>query len=474
METVKAGRTKSYLLLAALLLGFLGMLAAFGPALYNDSDQYIRMHIHREPLYPLFLWIIRGICGAGWLYAAGVIQNVLAAVSIWFFAEYLYRKFSLLLWEEILVVLLGIIPYLFTRYFSVLRIFIPNSVMSEALCLPLFLFFITGCFDMFTAGEKQFWKAAMKAGILALVLSLTRSQMMAAILVWMVVLVVRTLRGKAEFFKKMLRLCGIVGIVALAFLLRLFLVKCYNLAFNGHFINNTYGGVNTLTNILYVSDREDGENIKDEEAREFFYLMYDMADEREAAYRYAGSSFAEKAEHIEKWHDTIKFEIIEDLYYQTYKKTVVDDYIIINLRADETSMKIIKGILPKCFGRWLTNYLILAAYGMIRSIAVVHPVMNWIAGLFYLLSMGMAVFMIQKNRRKGQKTDNAVWFYLLTMLFILGNVCTVSITIMTLSRYMIYGFSLFYTACFLLLITAFRTWQKERAEKGLQSWAIRI
>ena len=48
METVKAGRTKSYLLLAALLLGFLGMLAAFGPALYNDSDQYIRMHIHRE------------------------------------------------------------------------------------------------------------------------------------------------------------------------------------------------------------------------------------------------------------------------------------------------------------------------------------------------------------------------------------------------------------------------------------------
>lgn len=474
METVKAGRMKSYIILSALLLGFLGMLAVFGPALYNDSDQYIRMHIHREPLYPLFLWIIRSVCGAGWLYAAGVVQNVLAAVSIWFFAEYLCRKFALLLWEEIGIVLMGIAPYIFTRYFSALQIFIPNSVMSEALCLPLLLFFIMWCFDMFTAKKKEFRKAAAKACILALVLSLTRSQMMAVILVWMVVLGVRTLREKSERIKKILRLCGIAGIVVLVFLFRLFLVKCYNLAFNGHFINNTYGGVNTLTNILYVSDREDGENIKDDEAREFFYLMYDMADERGAAYRYAGSSFKEKAEHIEKWHDTIKFEIIEDLYYQTYKKTVVDDYIIINLRADETSMKIIKGILPKCFGKWLTNYLILAAYGMVRSIAVVHPVINWIAGLFYLLSMGMAVFMIQKNRRKGLKTDNAVWFYLLAMLFILGNVCTVSITIMTLSRYMVYGFSLFYTACFLLLITAVRMWQKERAEKGLQSWAIRI
>lgn len=474
METVKAGRIKSYTILLALLLGFLGMLAVLGPAVYNDSDQYIKMHIHREPLYPLFLWIMRSICGAGWLYPAAVVQNVLAAVSIWYFAEHLSRKFSLFLWEEAGIVLLGIVPYIFTRYFSALQIFIPNSVMSEALCLPLLLFFIIQCFAMFTADRKGFLKAAVKACLLALVLSLTRSQMMAVILVWMVVLGARMLRAKAEWSKKLLRLCGVVCMAALIFLLRLFLVKCYNLAFNGHFINNTYGGVNTLTNILYVSDREDGENIKDDEAREFFYLMYDMAEERGAVYRYAGSSVKEKAEHIEKWHDTLKFEIIEDLYYQTYKKTVVDDYIIINLRADETSMKIIRGILPKCFGRWLANYLILAAYGMIRSIAVVHPVINWIAGGFYLLSVGMAVYMIRRNRRKGLQTENAVWFYLLAMLFILGNVCTVSTTIMTLSRYMVYGFSLFYTACFLLLITLLRMRQKERAEKGLQAWAIRI
>ena len=46
--------------------------------------------------------------------------------------------------------------------------------------------------------------------------------------------------------------------VVCVFCLRTLAVKSYNLVFNGHFINNTYGTVNTLTNILYAADREDG------------------------------------------------------------------------------------------------------------------------------------------------------------------------------------------------------------------------
>ena len=52
METVKTINTrkktiKSCCILAALLLFFLGMLAACGVGVYNDSEQYITMHIHR-------------------------------------------------------------------------------------------------------------------------------------------------------------------------------------------------------------------------------------------------------------------------------------------------------------------------------------------------------------------------------------------------------------------------------------------
>lgn len=474
METVKRNKVSSLVILVLLLVIFAGMFAAYGPGIYNDSDQYISMHIHREPLYPLFLLLLRTIFGAGWLTAAGLLQGALAAVSIWLSAEYFRRKFSLYLWEELVVAGLQLCPYFMTIFFSVTGLFIPNSIMSEALCLPFFMLFIMECFKMFTEEGKACQKAALLALLLALLMSLTRSQMMASLLVWMIVLGTRVLVRKADWRKKLLRLCGVAAIVLFVFAVRLLAVKSYNLVFNGHFINNTYGGVNTLTNILYASDREDGEHIKDEEARQFFYIMQDALEERHAGYRYAGESWTEKIAHLEEWHDTIKFEMIEDLFYQTYTKTIANDYIIVNLKADETSTKIIAGILPQCFGRWFANYLMLAGYGLIRSIAVVHPVINWIAGLLYLLAIGMALLLIRKNRKAGEKVADAVWLMGLALLAILGNVFTVAVTIMPLSRYMIYGFAPFYIACFVLVISWYRRWQEKRTKKGRKTWAIKI
>lgn len=132
----------SWCILAGLLAFFLGMLAAYGVGVYNDSEQYIAMHIHREPLYPLFLAFFRMWCGEGYLTVAAAAQNLLTAVSIWVLAEYIAAHFKLRLWEELVVVLLQIVPHLMTRYVSALHIFLENSVMSEALCIPLFQFFL--------------------------------------------------------------------------------------------------------------------------------------------------------------------------------------------------------------------------------------------------------------------------------------------------------------------------------------------
>jgi hypothetical protein len=48
------------------------------------------------------------------------------------------------------------------------------------------------------------------------------------------------------------------------------------------------------------------------------------------------------------------------------------------------------------------------------------------------------------------------------LLFIIANVCATSMTIMCLSRYMIYGFSLFYTAGFLLVV---EWWREHNADQ---------
>ncbi len=516
-----AKKARPLVLFLLLYIGFLSTFFVFGAGVYNDSDQYIRMHIHREPLYPLFLAGLRAVWPEeeSWLTAMGVLQNLFAAFSICAMAEYVARRFRLRFWQEGAVVFLGVMPYVTTMFFSSLHLLIPNSVMSEAVCLPFFMLFMLECFKIVLERDRRAVRRASAASLLlAFLLSLARSQMMLAILMWLVVTgaeimlsgpsrekerkggrrgkriaedgrrpvqakreampvpggnasdweeaaavkrIRRKGRGKSRSRKriwrdKVLRLLLAVTLVFGIFSLRTLAVRSYNLVFNGHFINNTYGTVNTLTNVLYAADREDGERIEDEEARVFFYRMYDLTEERQANYKYAGKSLREKTEHIEAWHDTVKYEMIEDVFYQYYDKNVTSDYIYQNLMADEAAGKIMRGILPGCFLRWCGNYLLIVRYGLVRSIAVVHPLLNWAAAFIYLSAFGMMCLAYHKDRR-----SPAVRLMAVSLLAVAANVAAVSLTIMCLSRYMVYGFVPFYIGYFLLVLECFGRYGKE-------------
>lgn len=462
MEAVKAEKVKNFFFLFILLAILWGLFFAYGTGIYSDSDQYIKMHIHREPVYPFFLWIVRNIVGENWLIAVGLIQCLLTAVTIWLFARYIAERFRLNTWEMGIVILLELIPYVVSRFFSVTKLIIPNSVLSEALCMPIFTLFVMGCFRMLAEEEEKWFSfRCMSPLLLALLLSLTRNQMMMTLIAWMIVMAVRILKRTDDHGKRALRIGSVLLAMVMAFMLRGTIIKCYNLAFNGAFIHNTYGPVNILTNILYASDREDGDNIGDEEAKQFFYLFYDTLDAENMNYKYAGDSIEQKARHIEASHDTIKYNIIEPAFYQAYMAEYDNNYILINLQADKMATEIIKGILPKCFFRWFGNCLILAIFGMIRSIAVDYSVITWLTCFIY----GLAVMLTIITMRRSRKSQDAVWLMGLALLLILGNVATVSITIMPLSRYMIYGFAPFYIAGFLLVIEWYRKRKSNRKEQ---------
>lgn len=456
METViyRKISIKSWCILAALLLFFLGMLAACGVGVYNDSEQYITMHIHREPLYPLFLAFFREICGDDYLTVAAVAQNVLTAVGIWIFTEYVAVHFRLQLWEEMLVVLLQLVPHLMTRYVSALHIFLENSVMSEALCIPLFHFFMYYLLRMVFEQRRRDQVISM---VFAFLLSITRGQMMTTILIWMVVLLIQML-----FYKKYCALLIPIIAVIGVFGLRSLTVHVYNYGVTGYFMGNTYAQVNTLTNVIYACDREDGEVFEDGSLeREFFERFYDEADAIEANYRYGGSTFAQRAAHLEGHHDELKFQVLEadtSAYFFGLGKV---DYYQQSSMSDELAGRMLAKLLPACFGQWLYDYILLCAYGFIRSVAVVHPVLNWLALVLYVVAIGLAVWQIFRGRRRKnmdvrlrEGCQDAAWVMGVALLFIVANVCATSITIMCLSRYMIYGFSLFYTALFLLVRAA--------------------
>ncbi len=212
-------------------------------------------------------------------------------------------------------------------------------------------------------------------------------------------------------------------------------------------MGNTYGPVNTLTNVIYACDREDGE-VFEEESREkiFFDQFFEEADALGLNYQYAGESIDERTAYLEGAHDILKFQVLEadmSAYYFSLGKV---DYYQQSRMSDEMAGKMLRKLLPVCFGQWLYDYLLLCRNGFIRSIAVTHKWINLAALVIYLAAAGLMFVVFRKD-----KNNPGVYMMGFALLFIAANVCATSLTIMCLSRYMIYGFSLFYMALFLLV-----------------------
>lgn len=426
-------------LLPVLFFAALWLLGTTG--IYNDSNQYIAMHIHREPLYSFFLWIFRSLFGeTKYLDIVRFLQNGLAAFSVIWLAESLKKRFDFGQWMEALVCLILLAPHIITPVFSASGLVLSNGVISEALGLPLFYLFTAQCMKMVYTRQRG---AALSSLLLSLFLSLVRGQMMFTILLWLVFAGAAVIVEKKKLAKRLL-IC--VVCTALAFGTRTLLVKSYNLVFNGYFINNTFGSVGLLANILYAADEEDAERIADQDARVMFELSYRLAKEQGATYQDAPEGFFNRAAHLEKWHDAIKFEMIEEPWRQLHDREGFIDYIPENVESDRIAATIVKSLLPAVLGRWLYDYLALACYGLIRSIAVVHPLLNWYALTAYLAYIVLAALAWRKNHN-----SNAVWLAAFSLLAVLANVFATSMIIMCLSRYVIYGLPLFYVSGLMLL-----------------------
>ena len=426
-------------LLPVLFFAALWLLGTTG--IYNDSNQYIAMHIHREPLYSFFLWIFRSLFGeTKYLDIVRFLQNGLAAFSVIWLAESLKKRFAFGQWMEALVCLILLAPHIITPVFSASGLVLSNGVISEALGLPLFYLFTAQCMKMVYTRQRG---AALSSLLLSLFLSLVRGQMMFTILLWLVFAGAAVIVEKKKLAKRLL-IC--VVCTALAFGTRTLLVKSYNLVFNGYFINNTFGSVGLLANILYAADEEDAERIADQDARVMFELSYRLAKEQGATYQDAPDGFFNRAAHLEKWHDAIKFEMIEEPWRQLHDREGFIDYIPENVESDRIAATIVKSLLPAVLGRWLYDYLALACYGLIRSIAVVHPLLNWYALTAYLAYIVLAALAWRKNHN-----SNAVWLAAFSLLAVLANVFATSMIIMCLSRYVIYGLPLFYVSGLMLL-----------------------
>ncbi|MCM1537899.1 MAG: hypothetical protein NC254_05840 [bacterium] len=472
----------------------------YGVGQYPDSTTYLSYNTAREPLYPLFLRVCRLLAGeTHFLRLAILLQNVLAFLVNWYLYRFIVGKFRFNLLFRITALLVILAPHLLTSVFTPSGIVLTNAVLSEGLTVSLYPLFAVLLLEAFYREQKG-WFLAASYGT-ALLLSLARGQLMTMLLVWLAVSAVAVVRGtmhgravhsengQAQEDGEVLvpgdrkaaeqvsgnrtaeaqapkehaewahakRVCAgtvlaLFIVTALGFVLRQAAICGYHEAMtDGVVRTNTGGNVTLLTNALYSADEEAvaaaTRELSERDAACLRNIYAQMKAQRLCASD-AGRGFHERILHHEDSHDKIKFDILGGLLsagvreeWDALPQELRPDGRVMPVEEDRVAGRLMKAVLPHSIGGFLKTYVYVAAGGFVRTVSLLSPPFSIYAMLIYVVAAALMCYLFKRK----EKRDGA-WFMAAVFLMITANVCATALTIMCLSRYMIYNMTLFYLA----------------------------
>lgn len=479
----KRGKT-IYNVLAPCIIGafFCFLFLFFGVGQYPDSATYIGYNTSREPLYPLFLALCRKLAGeTHFMWVAALIQNVFAFFTCWYLYCFFVRKFQLNLLFRIAALLVILAPHLMTSVFTPSGIVLTNAILSEGLTVSLYPLFATLLLEAFYREKKGWFFAA--SYVAALLLSLARGQLMTMILVWFVVSAVSVVRGSITGSKMMSgekkegdrqaeenqeeanraertrakRVCVgtvlvLLAATALGFVLRQAVMRGYHTAMtDGVVRTNTGGNVTLLTNVLYSADETAitaAEEVLSAKDAALLHNIYAQMREQGLCVLDAGNGFHARILHHEDSHDKIKFGILGELLSESVweewdmlPEGLLPDGRLMPVEEDHIAGRLMKAVLPHGISGFLKTYLYVAAGGFVRTVALLSPLFSVYALLIYVVAAALMCYLF---KREGSR--DGAWLMAVVLLMIAANVCATALTIMCLSRYMIYNMTLFYLA----------------------------
>ena len=444
------------LLFIFLLITFMGSFLLFGSRTYTDTGSYEVMSPIREPFYGVFLYIYRILFGEYSYTAVALTQNIFAVIVCYLLLEYIIEANKI----RSIVIKLALL-------LAVLMPYIVNAILTEGITLSLYnlyFYFLLHIVWEKQADQKKYVIYSIVSLVIALILTLTRGQMLVTLIAWFiveaVVLHIRYRKQDSRLFWKNMCICALLVIITVG--VRTFSVGIYNYVNNGSFSQTPYGKVTLFTNVLYVSGREADQNIKDDTLRTLYDQIYDEAAAQGVLYVDAPSGLAAEAEFFSSAHDTLKMDIIEAKLAEYIEKTYGNVSYLEKLKLmDQMSGNMMKDVLRDCIPVYMVHYMKNIAVGLIRSVAVLNP-------LLYIPVMGGYLFLIIAGIYLGikKKEYKVFGFFLLTVLLTVGMIGAVSFTIMCLSRYMIYNTSLIYL-CGILMLWKIIGRRKEDKQDGL-------
>ena len=250
---------------------YLGMALKDGPVICVDSPSYIGMDFTREPIYPLFLWVLRSICTKigftdymygqePYLFVAVIIQSIVWVIAAYTLGRFVYRQASQAIAGK-RAIALGFIAVLLQIGVAVLNRFVANRgsmysecIMTESLAMPLFVMFSVELIRSFIDYDRN---AFVRLAILGFLIGGIRKQMLITLIMWggcafILYLFVKRYRDFRKFLFVLLAvLISFAGITLMD--------RTYNLAVRSVFagrVGDNKGGLNTLLYTALPEDRE--------------------------------------------------------------------------------------------------------------------------------------------------------------------------------------------------------------------------
>lgn len=466
------------LMLIVCLVFFVGFALIDGPFFESDSASYYTFNVFREPGYPLFLAFCRLLPGASsflhdgyaGLYHAVFLQSLVWAFAVWRVGVCV---------KDIAgrgTVLIHFAVCLLHRFVSQRGALYSNSILTESLAMPLFLFFFVQLFELLWDGaadrvdvrpavhghaEKDgaaghTIRQTLKVAALALLLIILRKHMTVTLLIWgFMAFVLHLLIPKTRNVRRFVVQCALIVCVFLA--AQLF-TRVYNLAAFGTFSPQAGSHEGMMCMFLYVSDEEDAALFREgeETQKQWFEEIAAAQKAREARFKDvpAGASWHERQMYFNDNYDVIGYEIVHDVLFAEAEKRLGTDA---PHAAKVRLMYDLEGeLVPILRRQGFADYLKVYADNLLAGLLAST---TQIAGVFLPVTLMLLLcYAVLLVRTAGWTRTTLFAGLVIAALFI--NAGVVAAVIFSQARYDSYLMGMFYTA---LLLMGFRLHLRQRA-----------
>lgn len=416
-----------------------------GAVICVDSPSYINMNIDREPIYPLFLSFFRFLFGEGEMYltAAVFVQGMLCAVAAWELARFLTKEFGRLRPDNLVLLSLPLFVSLLCRFGAKRAAMYSNSILSEGICIPLFLLFARWMLEYcFRKGGK----ALLMAAVLSVISVSTRKQMLITVILLAAGVVFTEVNRKNLF-----RVLGKAVLCAVAVLLLVSGIdRVYNLVLRGEGVRHSSDDRFLLTVVFYEAERENAEKIDDEQIRELFLEIYDSCEAEGYLGHSAGKGWFNRVEHFTDNYDHIQIDTMWPMIRKYVSENRNGSEVEQEAETDRIMSVITEKLLPVEAGGIFRIFADNVLAGLVTTVAKLRKLLVIYAIIAY--SSMVVLWGINWKKRGFRSRENILAVY--TAVSVLLNVGAVAAVIFCQTRYVIYNMPLFYMCGYLLLRSA--------------------